>query len=143
MRLTPLFCVCVLVHSTIFRFFGSGPIWMFMNELISGPCAHHPWSTLLHLQNYINPTEIVSVVTKPNAYLTSKIQNQLHLLMFFQCFMHSWSMSVDMQLYFIAPAIVYLIQRYNAKARTIVLVSVLCSIGLTLASHVIFDLQNL
>lgn len=51
-------------------------------------------------------------------------------------------MCVDMQLYFIAPAIVYLIQRFKAKAHIVALVSVLSCIGLTLASHVLFDIRN-
>lgn len=56
--------------------------------------------------------------------------------------MHSWSMCVDMQLYFIAPAIVYLIQRFKAKAHIVALVTVLSCMGLTLASHVLFDIRN-
>lgn len=61
LRLTPLLCVCILISISSFEhFFGTGPIWPFMNEIVSGPCVQHWWSALLHIQNYKNPTELVS-----------------------------------------------------------------------------------
>lgn len=52
-------------------------------------------------------------------------------------------MSVDMQLYFIAPAIVWVVQRFGGKTpRNVALVSVFSCIGCTLAAHVIADIRN-
>lgn len=115
-RLTPLFAVCVLLSFTLYRFSGNGPVWPISSEYIGGHCVRYWWTTLLYIQNYYNTTEL--------------------------CFLHSWSLSFDMQLYFIAPAIAYLIYKLKTKAHNVLLVTVLSCIACTLAVHTIFDLRN-
>lgn len=60
----------------------------------------------------------------------------------FQCFRSSWYLSVDMQLFIIAPAIAYLIHRWRAKALIALFVLILSCVGCTLATHAIHNLGN-
>ena len=55
LRLTPLMAVCALVLGTIYRFFGNGPIWPLRDQERGLHCQEYWWSTLLYIQNYVNP----------------------------------------------------------------------------------------
>lgn len=60
LRLTPLLAVCVVVSMTIFRYFGSGPLWPFYNHMaVEDNCRKYWWPTLLYIQNYYNADEMV------------------------------------------------------------------------------------
>lgn len=50
-----------LVSMSLQRFLGNGPLWPIMNENLSGHCTLNWWSTLLYVQNYVNPNAIVSI----------------------------------------------------------------------------------
>ncbi|XP_055303304.1 O-acyltransferase like protein-like isoform X2 [Sitodiplosis mosellana] len=108
-RLTPLLGASFLFSMSLMRFFGSGPFWPTMLHFFHGECERYWWSTLLYIQNFVN-------------------QNDM-------CFRHSWSLSLDMQLYLLAPAIIYSVYRYKAKALYILSALVLCCIGCTLMVH--------
>lgn len=58
LRLTPLLFAVVLFSITLLRFFGSGPLWPMFTNMITNQCEKNWWSTLLYVQNYVNPTEI-------------------------------------------------------------------------------------
>lgn len=60
LRLTPLFAMTFLVTMTLLRFMGDGPFWPIFIGLLSSSCGKYWWSALLYVQNYVNPTEIVS-----------------------------------------------------------------------------------
>lgn len=62
---------------------------------------------------------------------------------FRQCYIYSWYLAVDMQLYFIAPAIMYLIYRFKAKAISALVVLILSCIACTLSVHVDRGLKTL
>lgn len=59
LRLTPLLLVCVAVSMTIFRYFGSGPLWPLYRLAVEDNCRKYWWSTLLYIQNYWNPDDMV------------------------------------------------------------------------------------
>lgn len=61
LRLTPLFSVCLLVAASTFRFFGHGPIWPISVDRYVGYCEQHWLSSLLYVQNYVNPKEFVRI----------------------------------------------------------------------------------
>lgn len=62
---------------------------------------------------------------------------------FFQCFGHSWYLSVDMQLFFIAPLLVYLISFFKGKALFTMSFAVLGCVGGTLYVYISNDLTGL
>ncbi|XP_055304016.1 uncharacterized protein LOC129569308 [Sitodiplosis mosellana] len=116
LRLTPLLFISVLFSMSLLRFFGSGPLWsQLMN--INTNCEKYWWSTLLYVQNYVNPNDI--------------------------CFGHSWYLSVDMQLFLISPVIIYLMYKLRMILMPILLALVLVCIGLTIFVHLHFDLTNM
>lgn len=60
LRLTPLLAVCVVVSMTIFRYFGTGPLWPFYNSMaVEENCRKNWWATLLYIQNYYDADNIV------------------------------------------------------------------------------------
>lgn len=61
----------------------------------------------------------------------------------FQCYIYSWYLAVDMQLYFIAPAVIYSIYRFKSKAILVLIVLILVCIGSTLDVHVKYGLKTL
>lgn len=48
---------------TLLRFLGNGPFWPSTIEFLSKQCERHWWSTLLYVQNYVNPTDLVRAVS--------------------------------------------------------------------------------
>ncbi|KAF5288411.1 hypothetical protein FQR65_LT12024 [Abscondita terminalis] len=78
--LTPALSVVVLISVTLMRHFGSGPIWPYVRDTyIVGPCGKYWWSSLLYVQNYVNPnfTDV--------------------------CILPTWYLSLDMQLFILSP----------------------------------------
>lgn len=62
-RLTSFSAVCILYAVSLFRFCGSGPLWLHMTESVVGSrCQQNWWINLLYLQNFYRPTEMVSGV---------------------------------------------------------------------------------
>lgn len=59
LRLTPLLVVSVLFSMSLLRFLGSGPLYPTMLKAFFGQCEKYWWSTLLYVQNYVNPSEMV------------------------------------------------------------------------------------
>ena len=64
MRLTPLLAVNILILVSVFRYVASGPRWPFMVDMLSGQCEVNWWKTLLYVQNYVNPENIVCTCCK-------------------------------------------------------------------------------
>lgn len=60
LRLTPLLAACVLIAITVFKHLGSGPLWALFNYVgVEENCRNYWWSTLLFIQNYYNPDQMV------------------------------------------------------------------------------------
>lgn len=89
LRLTPALAVVVLFTASLMKFVGSGPFWGSAMTLMSDNCHKYWWSTLLYIQNYVNPREM--------------------------CLGHSWYLAVDMQLYIISPLIIYPLWKWGRK----------------------------
>lgn len=84
----PLGCfdaICKCNFNSDFRLqIANGPMWwLYIEHGIN--CDKNWWSALLYIQNYYNPEAI--------------------------CLMHTWYLSVDMQLFLIAPILAYLFYR--------------------------------
>lgn len=60
LRLTPLLGITVLLSMSLLRFLGNGPIWPILFESYGESCKRNWWTVLLYVQNYLNPTDIVS-----------------------------------------------------------------------------------
>lgn len=61
LRITPVVAILVLMLLTFFKFFGDGPYHTFMVNFHLPNCENYWWSALLHVQNYVNPTNVVSI----------------------------------------------------------------------------------
>ncbi|XP_055304069.1 nose resistant to fluoxetine protein 6-like isoform X1 [Sitodiplosis mosellana] len=116
LRLTPLLGISFLVSMSLVRFLGNGPLWPDLMDFLGSKCERNWWSTLLYVQNYANPRDI--------------------------CFGHSWYLSVDMQLFFISPAIVYLMYRFRRNSLYVLSFLVLCCVGATIYVHIQYDLSS-
>ena len=60
LRLTPLLAVTILLTTSLARFGGSGPLFPHMVRFFSEQCERNWWSTLLYVQNYVHPHDMVS-----------------------------------------------------------------------------------
>lgn len=136
LRLTPLLGFCIIFAVSLFRFCGSGPFWSHLTGSIRTECEQNWWINLLYLQNYIHPEKIVSWT------VWSTIFNNLFSA-FAQCFTYSWYLAVDMQLFLIEPAIIYLIHRFKTKTIAILVFAVLGCFGLTINAYLEYDLRTL
>lgn len=140
LRLTTLLAVVLLVDITIFRFFGSGPIWSRVQFEIAN-CHQFWWSTLLHVQNYVNPERMVSILFSFNLWANSFWLDQDHnnpisILSMPQCMISTWYLSVDMQLFFIAPVLVYSVHRFKKTTLLALLIAILCCVVYTVLNYI-------
>lgn len=61
----------------------------------------------------------------------------------FQCFRHAWYLSLDMQLWWLAPGILYLVYRYKLKTLYALTALVLGCMGCTLAVHLKYNFTTM
>lgn len=143
LRLTPFLAISILFSMSLLRYFGNGPLWPNTIDNLSKQCERNWWSTLLYIQNYYNPKDIVSFTIIFYTICHFSRNSNDFLFNFPKCLAHSWYLSVDMQLFVFAPLIVYLIHRFESKAALGMILLVLGCIGCTLAVHVEKDLKGL
>jgi peptidoglycan/LPS O-acetylase OafA/YrhL len=96
-RITPTLAIVVLIYATLIQFFGSGPLWYDTCEAHLKPCRYYWWSTLLHVQSYVNPGALVP----PEASLKSL------MIVSFQCVLQTWYLTCDMTFYYFSPLVLY------------------------------------
>ncbi|KAJ9595275.1 hypothetical protein L9F63_027342, partial [Diploptera punctata] len=78
----PVLGLLMLIQVSIVRRMGYGPLYEFaVTKKIIEPCVDYWWTTLLHVQNYVNPLKV--------------------------CVPTSWYLAVDLQLYLISPIILF------------------------------------
>lgn len=65
-RLTPFLAVVVMIHATLFPFFGSGPVYPKHKQLFVENCQRYWWSALLYIQNFVNSKNMVSRTSNTN-----------------------------------------------------------------------------
>lgn len=68
---------------------------------------------------------------------------QTTFIYFNQCFTYSWYLAVDMQLFFIGPAIIYLIYHFKTKAICALMVLIFGCIAYTVDVYVKYNLRTL
>lgn len=81
----------------------------------SNYCDSYWWSSLLYVQNYVNPGKL--------------------------CFGHSWYLMVDMQLYFISPLILYPLWKFGRRAIVFIVLLIVGSMGYVLAIYLVNDFR--
>lgn len=61
LRLTPAYGACILATISIIRYCGNGPLWLSFYTFTAKDCEIYWWSSLLYVQNYVNPDDVVSL----------------------------------------------------------------------------------
>ncbi|XP_052899878.1 nose resistant to fluoxetine protein 6-like [Anopheles moucheti] len=101
LRLTPALAALVLFSATLMRYVGSGPFWDGAMSLTEDSCQQYWWSALLYVQNYVNPQNV--------------------------CLGHTWYLSVDMQLYLVAPFLIYPLWRWGRRVLLVIVALIVAS----------------
>nr|XP_013190090.1 unnamed protein product [Amyelois transitella] len=86
-RVTPAYLIVILFYMTWLPKIGEGPLWEDRILLEQERCMDSWWANILYINNYVN---------------TDKI-----------CMFQSWYLSVDTQLFFIAPIFIYSLWRWS------------------------------
>ncbi|XP_037297420.1 nose resistant to fluoxetine protein 6-like [Manduca sexta] len=96
-RVTPSYLVVMLFYMTWFPKMGEGPLWEDRLLLEQERCMTSWWTNILYINNYVN---------------TDKM-----------CMFQSWYLSVDTQLFFVAPIFIYSVWsfRYAKKCHDCIL----------------------
>ena len=89
-RILPLYVMTLGFWTQVAPQLGSGPFW-YQWDFFLAPCRSYGWTNLLFINNFI-PWDVPNVAT---------------------CFYHSWYLAVDMQLFVIAPLLVFWYQRHR------------------------------
>ena len=103
LRITPLFAAIILAMVSFLKYFGNGPLFSATNDRFVPDCERYWWSALLHVQNYVNPNNV--------------------------CLVHSWYLSVDMQLFFLSPIILYPLWRFGKYFIGVILAIIVGTMG--------------
>ncbi|XP_014369284.2 O-acyltransferase like protein [Papilio machaon] len=82
LRLFPILAAMVLFEASLFNYVSDGPLWTAPAHNVLR-CRQYWWSTLLHIQNFVNPLNL--------------------------CVGVSWYLSLDIQLHIISPIILYFV----------------------------------
>uniref|UniRef100_A0A182W4M0 Nose resistant-to-fluoxetine protein N-terminal domain-containing protein n=1 Tax=Anopheles minimus TaxID=112268 RepID=A0A182W4M0_9DIPT len=114
LRLTPALAALVLFSATLMKYTGSGPFWDGAMTLTEDGCRQYWWSALLYVQNYVNPQKV--------------------------CLGHTWYLSVDMQLYLIAPLLIYPLWRWGRRTLCLIVTLIVASM---VAVFVLFFVYHL
>ncbi|XP_045447505.1 O-acyltransferase like protein-like [Melitaea cinxia] len=96
LRMFPLLAALVLLEASVFHRVADGPYW---EEVANGVqnCRSFWWTTLLHVQNFVNPDHL--------------------------CVRHSWYIAIDIQLHIVSPIILYWVLGKSRKAAWIALLA--------------------
>ncbi|XP_013161803.1 PREDICTED: nose resistant to fluoxetine protein 6-like [Papilio xuthus] len=86
-RVTPAYAVVILFYMTWLPKIGEGPLWKNRMVLEQERCLSSWWANILYINNYIQTDEI--------------------------CMFQSWYLSVDTQLFFVAPIFIYSLWRWR------------------------------
>ncbi|KAG7305317.1 hypothetical protein JYU34_009377 [Plutella xylostella] len=80
-RVTPAYMVVILFYMTWLPKLGEGPLWEDRMSLEQQRCMKSWWANILYVNNYVNTDQL--------------------------CMFQSWYLSVDTQLFFLAPVFIY------------------------------------
>ncbi|XP_069696161.1 nose resistant to fluoxetine protein 6-like isoform X1 [Periplaneta americana] len=115
-RLTPVLAVLLLIQLSLMDHLGSGPLWS-GNEFITDTCRENWWAMLLYIQNYYYGEQM--------------------------CFIHSWYLSVDMQLFWLSPIFLYPLLRWPRKySLSLLAVATIAGLLCTFVVNYVLELHN-
>ncbi|KAL7026866.1 hypothetical protein ACKWTF_005209 [Chironomus riparius] len=103
MRVTPFIGILIFFSFTLTPYSSEGPYYQFLTGAQIPACEEYWWSAMLHVQNYVNPDSI--------------------------CLLHTYFFSIDMQLYWAAPLLLFPL--YFLGPFILVLITII--VGLTIA----------
>ncbi|KAG6445708.1 hypothetical protein O3G_MSEX004055 [Manduca sexta] len=116
MRMFPILAAVVLLQSSFFNNMSDGPTWTVVSRLTNN-CRTYWWTTLLHVQNLLNPSHL--------------------------CINHSWYVAIDVQCYILSPIVLFWVlgrkRRYAWAALTLGFLAVLVS---STIYNFIYDFQS-
>nr|CAD7571669.1 unnamed protein product [Timema californicum] len=102
-RLTPPYAMVVFFYATMFYHVGSGPLWDTWVGVNRDNCVLNWWANLLYVNNYVDVANI--------------------------CMSHSWYLSVDMQMFWVSPVIVYPLWKWPRVGQCVLGVALLASVA--------------
>ncbi|KAL9695314.1 hypothetical protein quinque_014599 [Culex quinquefasciatus] len=88
-RLSAPLAPLILLVVSFGKYLGEGPLWSSIVGREERACSEYWWSALLYIQNYVNPRSM--------------------------CLPWTWYLSVDMQLYIVAPLLIYPLWRWGKR----------------------------
>ncbi|KAG5671530.1 hypothetical protein PVAND_001724 [Polypedilum vanderplanki] len=103
MRVTPFIGILIFFLMTLTKYSSEGPYYGFFTSAQIPACEQYWWSAMLHVQNYVNPQDV--------------------------CILHTWMFSVDMQLFWFAPLLLYPLFFFGAWFLLFICLVVILSIG--------------
>ncbi|XP_065079915.1 nose resistant to fluoxetine protein 6-like [Ochlerotatus camptorhynchus] len=115
-RITVPLAVLVLFVTSFAVYVGEGPQWKPSLFKMQDTCSKYWWSTLLHIQNYVNPGNI--------------------------CLLWTWYLSADMQLYLLAPALIYPLWKYGKRFLLVIAGLALLSMSSVFITFTLYDFRK-
>ncbi|XP_013136821.1 PREDICTED: nose resistant to fluoxetine protein 6-like [Papilio polytes] len=90
LRMLPLLAISILLDASVFHKLADSPLYISSATAVNAiRCRAYWWSTLINLQNYVNPKEM--------------------------CVPHSWYVAVDIQLHILSPVVLYWVLSGNRQ----------------------------
>lgn len=102
----PLLALTVLLEATLFNHVADGPFWNKYAENIH-KCKTYWWSTLLYIQNYVNPENLVIFILTNKYVMYVTIQETFLIPYIFQCLTATWYLAIDVQLHILSPLLLF------------------------------------
>ncbi|XP_045534616.1 nose resistant to fluoxetine protein 6-like [Papilio machaon] len=108
LRMFPLLAISILLDASVFHKLADSPLYISSATAVNAlRCRAYWWSTLINLQNYINPKEM--------------------------CVPHSWYVAIDIQLHILSPIVLYWVLSGNRQTAWLALMIAL-AVGLTISA---------
>ncbi|XP_065094529.1 nose resistant to fluoxetine protein 6-like [Ochlerotatus camptorhynchus] len=114
-RITGPFAALILFVVSFASYMGEGVLWKPILGDLKQACEKNWWAALLYIQNYVDPGNM--------------------------CLAWSWYLSVDMQLYILAPALIYPLWRYGKRVLIVIAGLAVLSMGCVLASFLVNEFR--
>lgn len=102
LRLALPLVVVLLFYAFVWEHLGTGPQWSAVVDQNANLCKSSMWKNLLFIQNFYPFEDMVRIMT------SSTFPNLMQL----QCATHTYHLAIDIQLFILAPFLVWLIYKY-------------------------------
>ncbi|GKY91096.1 hypothetical protein MPSEU_000082400 [Mayamaea pseudoterrestris] len=108
-RILPIYTLSLGFYTQIAPHLGQGPFWYQWMALLR-PCHDYSWTNLFFVNNFL-PLDTATTET---------------------CFYHSWYLAVDMQLFLLAPLLVFALQAQHTKGLQMTMTLFILSVATTI-----------